>query len=288
MARLQRQFAPLQQMAAFASPLRNSAFDTMRKFSAITNLHKAIFPPTLGLNKVALLPEWPSFKLPPTFAVIDQLTRLHDAIVNNPEIEYLLIQDIELLSLSASDELVNALNQEEITGLIRDKEELLDKYLVPHLERLSLDHLWHGANDSISNTSNPDRLRHALISCRTLLEHMIDKRLSPNSSLQSDPNFAKEFEPYHLGKKKLEDIKVHDRKKRIRHFISKVEFNFLELTSKDIDLMCQSYKKLCNVHAVDVGLTEEQVRILKIKTGIMLWLLAHIDRKLNAGNPQAS
>lgn len=218
-------------------------------------------------------------------SVFDRLKKLEHAFRSNPEFAFISIAELELLSLSSTTELANALREDSSDEFISAKEELLNEFLLPYLERLKLDYLWLGANYALNDANNPDRLRHALVSLRTLLESLIDGELAPNTELINSEMFKTEFRKYHDGKKKLENIKIKDRAKKIRFFTSKIQFGTLEeFTQKDIDLVCKCYSVLCNLHRPDVGLTENQVRILKIKTGIVLWLLAYVNEIIRNQN----
>lgn len=49
-----------------------------------------------------------------------------------------------------------------------------------------------------------------------------------------------------------------------------------EFTKNEIQYVCNCYSILCNVHQPNVGLSENQVRSLKVKTGITIWLLLYL------------
>lgn len=219
------------------------------------------------------------------FSVFDHLKKLTDALRSNPEIEFISVSELEILSVTSTSELVDSLEEGEPDEFISRKEELLDEFLLPYLERLELDYLWLGANHALNATENPDRFRHTLVSLRTLLEVLIERELASNLELSTSPLFAKEFKNFHLGNEELDRVRIK-RSKRIKYFTARIEFGILEeFTEKDIDFVCQCYEHLCRIHNADLGLTEHQVRVLKIKTGVTLWLLAYINEIVKSGNP---
>jgi hypothetical protein len=138
--------------------------------------------------------------------------------------------------------------------------------------------LWIGASKVLESASNPDRLRHCLISLRTILEHLIEDKLAPTSELKDNPKFRKQFKQYHLGNQKIEFVKIK-RADKIKYFASKIEFGIIEeFTKNEIQYVCDCYSILCNIHQPNIGITENQVRSLKVKTGITIWLLAYINK----------
>ena len=65
---------------------------------------------------------------------------------------------------------------------------------------------------------------------------------------------------------------------KIEYFTSQFEFRMLEdFTKNEIKYVSDCYSILCNVHQPDVGITENQVRSLKVKTGITIWLLTYLN-----------
>ena len=159
--------------------------------------------------------------------------------------------------------------------ILKTKKELIDRNLIPYLESLGVESLWLGANFALKNKGNPDRLRHCLTSLRTLLEYLIDEKLAPQSELKDSKIFTKEFRKYHLGKQELRYIRIK-RAQKIEYFTSKIEFGMLDFTKNEIKYVCDCYSVLCNIHQPNIGITENQVRSLKIKTGITLWLLVYL------------
>lgn len=78
--------------------------------------------------------------------------------------------------------------------------------------------------------------------------------------------FQKEFKKHFLGRQKIEFVKIN-REKKIKYFTSKIKFGMLgEFTKNEIQYVCDCYSILCNVHQPNIGMTENQVRILKVKT----------------------
>ena len=164
---------------------------------------------------------------------------------------------------------------------INKKEELLSENLILYLKKLGLENLWYGANYALENKNNPDRLRHCLISLRTILEYLIDDVLAPTEKLKDVEMFEKKFRKHKIGKQDLIHVRIQ-RKQKIEFFTSQFKFGMLEeFTKNEIKYVCDCYSILCNVHQPDVGISENQVRILKVKTGITIWLLAHLNEILN-------
>jgi len=212
---------------------------------------------------------------------IQKILETFENLKNNPELQFAAIAELEILSLKSSENLSASFSNDIIENDIIEKEKLIEKNLLPYLERMNLASIWIGANYALSSDDNPDKLRHCLISLRTLLEYIIDEKLAPKSLLANDEKFKKEFKNYNSGKESIEFVWIK-RSKKIEYFSSKIQFGMLEeLTKKDIDLICNFYSTLCNIHQPNIGISENQVRILKLKTGITLWLLAYIYEVIN-------
>jgi|688.fasta_scaffold514584_1 hypothetical protein len=204
---------------------------------------------------------------------LEILRKLSVGFSENPEVQYITISELELLSATASNELAETFERNSYDNFVSAKEEILEEYLLPYLERLGVDSLWLGANFALKSVDNPDRLRHTLVSLRTLLEYLIEVELAPHEELSQSNMFTKEFNKVVNGKKP--QIK---RWKKVKYFTSKIQFGLLEeFTEKDINLICECYDVLCNLHQPNIQLNENQVRVLKVKTGILLWLLAYIN-----------
>lgn len=264
---------PLSKMYAADNRLRNPfiGFEMPNAYKAILEKQAVVDRLSLGAAK--------------SYSVFDHLKKLTDAFRSNPEIEFISVSDLEILSVTSTSELVDSLEEDHSDDFIAGKEELLEEFLLPYLERLELDYLWTGANHALNTRENPDRFRHALVSLRTLLEVLIERELAGNLELSTSASFTKEFKNFHQGKEELDRVRIK-RSKRIKYLTAKVEFGILEeFTEKDIDFVCQCYENLCRIHNPNLGLTETQVRILKIKTGVTLWLLAHINELIKNNNP---
>ena len=253
-----------------------------KNLAAIAGIHQNTFKSTLPIFNI------PKFVIPkfeiPNFAIynsqlLETLTnfgKLAKNLNNNPELQFAFISDLEILNLKSAEELKASLILDLTDKDIEQKESLLDENLIPYLERHNLDSLWIGAKKALEAENNPDKLRQCLISLRTILEFIIDEKLAPIEKLKDSEMFESEFKKYHLGKKKLEFIKIK-REQKIEYFTSKFKFGFLEdFTKHEIQYVCDCYSILCNIHQPDIGITENQVRSLKVKTGITIWLLMHL------------
>lgn len=212
--------------------------------------------------------------------LVEQLRRISsvgEKFSNNPEVQFAFITDLEVLNIKSSENLKETLINDLTDKDILEKEALLNRNLLPLLEEQNLENLWLGANYAIES-SNPDKLRHCLVSLRTILEFLIDDKLASNHEIKDSPLFEKEFKRFHVGKATIDEIKV-PRRKKIEYFTSKFKFGFLEeFTTNEIQYICDCYAILCNLHQQNVGLTENQVRSLKVKTGITLWLLCYLNK----------
>jgi hypothetical protein len=239
---------------------------------------------------IAKLPvlNFPQFNLPDysylqALNIPDSIRRVAETIKcfrKNPETQFSFLTDFEILNISSTEELKETLTSDLPEDDIEEKETLLNDYLVPVLENMDLHNLWHGANYVINDTSNPDRFRHCLTSLRTILEYLIDQKLSPKSELKDSDLFKREFKNYHAGKQDIEFVRVK-RSKRIQYFTSKIDFFRIDFTRNDIEFICECYSILCNIHEPDIGITENQVRSLKVKTGITIWFLSHLYEIIN-------
>ncbi|AZB02385.1 hypothetical protein EG359_20960 [Chryseobacterium joostei] len=234
-------------------------------------------------------PKFPSFNLPkidiPSFdglfnnellEKLKQIGNIGEKLKNNPELQFAFISNLEILNLTSAVELKESLISDLTDKDIKEKEEILNNNLIPYLENHNLQNLWVGATQVLESANNPDKLRQCLISLRTILEYLIDEKLAPIEELKNSDMFKNNFKKFHAGKKKIEFIKIK-REEKIKYFISKFEFGTLEeFTKSEIQYVCDCYSILCNVHQPNVGLSENQVRSLKVKTGITIWLLVYL------------
>lgn len=208
---------------------------------------------------------------------VRRISEFAQSLKNNPELQFAFLTDLEILNLKSSNELSASLTNDLPIEDIKEIESILNENLIPYLEKLKIEHLWIGSGKVLENKSNPDRLRHCLISLRTLLEYLIDQKLAPKEKLKDDPMFKKEFKNFsNDDNSKIENVRI-PRFKKIKYIVSQIEFGTLEeFAEKDIDFICSCYSTLCDIHNPEIGLTENQVKSLKVKTGIMIWLLAYI------------
>jgi hypothetical protein len=246
--------------------------------------------PTFDFPKFVFdIPKVPSFILPkidlPSFdklfnnellEKLKQIGNIGEKLKNNPELQFAFISDLEILNLTSAEELKESLISDLTDKDIKEKEEILNNNLIPYLENHNLQNLWTGATQVLESENNPDKLRQCLISLRTILEYLIDEKLAPIEELKNSEMFKNNFKKFHAGKKKIEFVKIK-REEKIEYFISKFEYGTLEeFTKNEIQYVCNCYSILCNVHQPNVGLSENQVRSLKVKTGITIWLLVYL------------
>ncbi|WP_225000414.1 hypothetical protein [Cesiribacter sp. SM1] len=257
--------------------------DYLKEMIEFQNSFKSRLPsfeiPKFEFPKLSL-PEFKPLINSELLDAINKISETAQSLKNHPELQFGFITDLEVLNLKSAEELKETLTHDLTVDDIKAKEDILNQNLLPYLEKLKLDSIWLGANYALDSESNPDKIRHCLISLRTILEYLIDHKLAPNSELKDSEMFKKEFKNYHLRKEPLEKVRIK-RAKKIEYFTSKIRFGMLEeFTKKEIDYICECYTVLCNIHNPEIGITENQVRSLKVKTGITIWLLAYIHQIL--------
>ncbi|QLC64855.1 hypothetical protein LPB248_00740 [Flavobacterium sp. LPB0248] len=271
------------------SKLANSIPENVRQMIELQNKFKSTIPsfefPKIEFQIMSI----PSFVIPkieiPKFGnlfndefleTLRLISTIPERIKNNPELQFGFISDLEILNLRSAAELKESLTSDLTDTDIKEKEKILNDNLIPYLENHNLENLWIGAGQALESENNPDRLRQCLISLRTILEYLIDEKLAPLEKIKDAQMFESNFRKYHLGKQRIESIKIK-REQKIEYFTSKFEFRTLDdFTKNEIQYVCNCYSILCNVHQPNIGLTENQVRSLKVKTGITIWLLAYL------------
>lgn len=272
----------LMEMAKIAN--RFALPESVERMIKTQNKFQALLPkieiPTYNFPKFDI-PEFKPFLNLKLLETLRKVGNIGERLNNNPELQFGFITDLEILNLKSAEEFKESLVSDLTDEDIKSKEKILSENLVPYLEELGLENLWYGANYALENESNPDRLRHCLISLRTILEYLIDDILAPIEKLKDSEMFEKEFSKYKNGKQKLIHIRIK-REQKIEFFTSKFEFGMLEdFTKNEIKYVCDCYSILCNVHQPNVGITENQVRSLKVKTGITIWLLTYLNEIIN-------
>ena len=265
----------------FAIP--ESARQMIETQNKLKELLTKIEIPTFNFPKFNI-PEFKPFWNAELLESLRKISKAAENLKNNPELQFAFITDLEILNLKSAEEFKESLITDLPDEEINTKEEILNQNLIPFLEELELENLWYGANQALENKENPDRLRHCLISLRTILEYLIDFKLAPIEKLKDAKMFENEFRKYHEGKQKLIQVKIK-REQKIKFITSQFEFAmFDEFTKNEIQYVCDCYSILCNVHQPDIGITENQVKSLKVKTGITIWLLAYLNNILEYGS----
>lgn len=227
------------------------------------------------------IPEFKPFLNSELLESLREIGTIGERLRNNPELQFRFITDLEILNLKSAEEFKESLVSDLTDEDIKTKEEILSENLIPYLEELGLENLWLGADYALDNVSNPDRLRHCLISLRTILEYLIDDILTPIEKLKDSGMFENEFRKFKNGKQELIHVRIK-REQKIEFFTSQFKFGMLEdFTKNEIKYVCDCYSILCNVHQPNIGITENQVRSLKVKTGITIWLLAYLNGIIN-------
>ena len=278
----------LNQFSKLANSM-NPISESVKKIIEMQDNLKLVIP-TLDIPKISFdIPKIQSYVLPkieiPNFENLfnnellkglKQIGNIGERLKNNPELQFGFISDLAILNLKSAEELKKSLTTDLTDMDIKEKEEILNINLIPYLKNHNLESLWVGATQVLESDNNPDKLRQCLISLRTILEYLIDQKLAPIEKLKNSEMFENNFKKFHLGKQKIEFVKIK-REQKIEYFTSKFEYGTLEeFTKNEIQYICNCYSILCNVHQPNIGLTENQVRSLKVKTGITIWLLLYL------------
>src|SRR5690606_24418796 len=119
----------------------------------IQYLPKHDFPAEQLASKISsLIPKIDS----PVYEVLKGLSGFVDKINNSPELQFAFISDLKMLNLNSTKEFKEYLVSDMLAEEIESKQKLLDKNLLPYLERLNLATLWFGAEEAL-NSTNPDK-----------------------------------------------------------------------------------------------------------------------------------
>jgi hypothetical protein len=228
---------------------QSELFDKLHSSLGLTEAISAIIQPNPLLSTINSISPFVevinSWKLSlPDFSWVNKLQK-------NPEIHFISIQE----------ELNIAYNSDKTIVGINNRLQQIDENIVPLLEELNICEIWKGALQSM-RSKNPDKIRHTLISMRTLLEYIIEK-LAPKDQFNEKD-----------GKKR--------RKLQIKFIVNKVQFGLLvDFTSEDIETVLNCYVELCDVHKVPILISKNQTKILILKSGIIIWLFLSIYKLLN-------
>lgn len=215
--------------------------------------------------------------------VLKSIANIEDRLKNDPEIQFHTISELKAFTLRSTSELREVLIKDLEEEDISIKEEILSINLIPYLKKHGLESLWIGSSIVIDSVNNPDKLRQCLISIRTILEYLIDGILAPKEEIKYEEFFEKEFKKYHSGKQDIDFVKIK-REDKIKYFAAKLKDGYLDDNIVDaIKYICNTYSVLCNIHQPDIGLTENQVRSLKVRTGITIWMLLYWFEVVNEG-----
>lgn len=218
--------------------------ENLRQMIETQNKLKALLPkidlPTYNFPKFDV-PEFKPFMNFEFLESLKEIGKIGERLRNNPELQFGFITDLEILNLKSAEEFKESLVSDLTDEDINAKEEILSENLIPYLQKLGLENLWLGANYALDNDSNPDRLRHCLISLRTILEYLIDNVLAPMQKLQDSEMFEKEFRKFKNGKQKLIHVRIN-REQKIEFFTSQFQFGMLEdFTKNEIKYVCYCY-----------------------------------------------
>lgn len=252
----------------------NSQFDWIRKisepFAQVTKLYNSSFFKQFDNNK--FFNYYNKF-----WDFSDTLQKIRE----NPELQYSFIVDLEILSLDTSYNLLSDKSNEELNNIIQAKNELINKQIVERLTDLNLITLWQGAEFAINTDikQNPDKIRHCAISLRTIFEHVLNNLVAPNSEIQKLASINSEFADVLKNNNKIKKIETIDRNTkiwkstRLKYLNFRIRFGYLEdFAEKDIDFVDNLYSFLSSVHEPNFSISDNSLKILKIKTGILVWL----------------
>ncbi len=251
----------------------NSQFDWIRKISEpyaqITKLYNSSF--LNQLNNSSFLNYYKKY-----WDFSDTLQKIRE----NPELQYSFIVDLEILSLDTSYDLLSDNNNNELAEIIQSKNELVNSKIEDRLKDLNLIGLWQGAEFAINTdiAQNPDKIRHCAISLRTIFEYIFEKLLAPNSEIKKLALLKPEFAEVLKANKDIKPEKIEDDTKikkpsRLKYLNYRISFGYLEeFAEKDISFVLNLYGLLSTVHEPEFQMNDNKLKILKIKTGILIWL----------------
>lgn len=188
--------------------------------------------------------------------------KMSEGIRNNPEFNFLLLIDSPNLS------------EEETLKRIR----IVDENLLSILDKLSIKHLWVGANFALSTDEkmNPEKIRHFFISVRTIIEYLIDTLLAPEVKVKDWEKYPALLDA-HKNNNCSQTISKIPRRIRIKYFCSKVQFGLIEeFTEKEIIFINSQYKEVCKVHTPQINIEKKKINLIRLHTGTTIWLLAKL------------
>jgi len=219
---------------------------------------------------------------------LQQIQEALKSAKNDPEYLFDEVADLNLLSLELDEALCASLEEEiDPEEYIKDTEQIIRNNITELLDKFEMKRLWQGANYAceVSREDNPDKVRHCLISLRTMIEHILEKLLAPDEIVREWDEFEILFIEYLKNRgikndESAKSVKV-SRKIRIKYISSRFSFSWLEeFAKREIKFIDQCYRKLCSVHSYEFELTDSQLRILKIKADVIIWFLLHLHNML--------
>lgn len=209
----------------------------------------------------------------------ESLKQIINKIAASPSINFHIISDKEALGCEDDSELTKSIVSDLNITNIEDFEELLRDNMVDLLKKHDLYDLWLGSEIVLQNTDNPDRYRQSLISIRTLLEDIIHIKIAPLDLIKDESFFKNEFRNYHNGRKPIEKVKVH-KTKILEWFNTKIQLGIADIPNST-KFIYNIYEYLCVVHEARIELNEYQIRCLRVKSGIAIWLLIAAYQRCN-------
>lgn len=191
---------------------------------------------------------------------------------NNPEMKFIFISNFEDYKNKTPKEIEKLILNDVSYPRIKSIEKSLERNLPNLLELHDLKSLWEGSNSVLRSRNNPDKFRHCLVSLRTLIEFYLGK-LSPDKEvLERLKKYDEEIKNHH-GKPSI------TRKQKLDHLNYKFSFAHLEkINEHDLNFIILLYANLCRVHSPKLNYTTKQIRTLKAKAGVVIWLLAYLDK----------
>ncbi|KAB8153684.1 hypothetical protein EZY14_010690 [Kordia sp. TARA_039_SRF] len=203
-----------------------------------------------------------------THRQLSSLIRIQKSFLNRYE---RLLEDPEFQFLIIVDNHYEEIEKEKIFEL----EEIVERKLSAYLVDYEVENIWKGVNYALKSnfSENPDRVRHFLVSLRTILEYSLEHIIVPKEKIKGSGEFNEKLKAH--KKEHPESTKI-PRKLRLEYLANKFDFKFKEFSTREINFINELYKKASYLHSKDISFKEIDLRVLKNHVGITLWLLFFI------------
>jgi hypothetical protein len=246
---------------SFKFPMDSGLYKVIEQFTSFQKdyqkLHNNLNPYLDSINELRKIVD-------PMISIMRPFIQMKDAIMNDPEINYLVIDTLDELDITEIDSIESRINDN----------------LTPLLTKYNLLNLWIGADFAMTTSIevNPDKLRHFLISLRTIFEQSIDK-LAPEKSVRCHKIWTDYVEELN-EKGRNTPVKV-PRELQIKYFCEKFQFRFFEDFAKEETTFINGlYSKLCKVHSPNIKFQDKDLRFIRLNAGLTIWLFLYINEFL--------